>query len=278
MIEITNLSFAHSKSKPLYANVSLSFKSGHIYGLLGKNGAGKSTLLKLLTGMLFPKSGSILVNNYHPKNRNPNFLQSIYFIPEEVEVPPISIKKYLSLFSPFYPKFNEDEFYNFLLDFNVDSKEKLNNLSFGQQKKFTIAFALACNTEVLLLDEPTNGLDIPAKSWFRKIISMALNNNRLIIISTHQVRDLDQLIDSVTIINEGKVIINEDIKTIESKLQFHTTSQIKDAKEILYQEKGINGFDIVTINETNNESMVNLEHLFETCTQNSEKIIHLFSN
>ena len=182
MIEIQNLSFGYKKRKLLYKNLNLKLESGSIYGLLGKNGAGKSTLLKNFIGLLFPKGGSISVNGFEPKKRWPSFLETIYFIPEEVYVPALTVEAYKNLFSPFYPSFNEQQFYGYLDQLDVKDKGKLNSLSFGQQKKFIIAFALACNTKVLLLDEPTNGLDIPSKIKFRKLISGVFTDDKIIFI------------------------------------------------------------------------------------------------
>ena len=158
MVHIQNLSFGYSKKKLLYNNLTLSLSKGRIYGLLGKNGAGKSTFLKNLSGLLFPLKGSISVFDQEPKRRAPAFLENIYFIPEEVYVPAVSIEKYIKIFSPFYPKFNEAQIRQYLDTLEVDPAARLKGLSFGQQKKFIIAFALACNTDLLLLDEPAMGL------------------------------------------------------------------------------------------------------------------------
>src|SRR3954454_3357727 len=105
MIEVNNLSFGYNRKRLLYKNLSLSLPSGNIYGLLGKNGAGKSTLLKNLIGLLFPTGGSININGFSPKKRLPSFFETIYFIPEEVYVPPVTVDRYCSLFSAFYPTF-----------------------------------------------------------------------------------------------------------------------------------------------------------------------------
>lgn len=176
MIDIQNLSFGYSRTKLLYKKLTLSLEAGSIYGLWGKNGAGKSTLLKNIIGLLFPVSGSIKVNNFVPKKRQPSFLQTIYFIPEEVYVPALTIKGYRNLFAPFYPDFNAARFTSYLEELDVRDEGKLNSLSFGQQKKFIIAFALACNTRVLIMDEPTNGLDIPSKIQFRKLMASVMND------------------------------------------------------------------------------------------------------
>ena len=241
MIEIQNLSFGYKKRKLLYKNLTLKLEAGSIYGLLGKNGAGKSTLLKNFIGLLFPTSGNIAVNGFVPRKRWPSFLETIYFIPEEVYVPALTINGYKNLFAPFYPKFSEEQFYSYLDHLDVKDKGKLNSLSFGQQKKFIIAFALACNTQVLLLDEPTNGLDIPSKIKFRKLISGVFTDDKIIFISTHQIRDLDNLIDRVIIVDNGELLLNASIQEISGKLCFKSVKELPQAGRVLYSEDSLKG-------------------------------------
>jgi ABC-2 type transport system ATP-binding protein len=267
MIAIQNLSFGYNKKKLLYKNLTLTLQAGSIYGLLGKNGAGKSTLLKNLIGLLFPTDGSILVNGFTPKKRLPSFLETIYLIPEEVHVPPLTIKQYKKLFAPFYPHFDEAKFFSYLEQLDVKDQGKLNTLSFGQQKKFIIAFALACNTKVLLLDEPTNGLDIPSKIKFRKLIASVFNEDRMIFISTHQIRDLDNLIDRVIIVDNGELLLNASIGEISEKLCFKTVNEVADINKVLYAEESLKGFSVVTENTDREDSKVNLEHLFNAVTE-----------
>lgn len=274
MIEIQNLTFGYRKKKILYKNLNLTLENGNIYGLLGKNGAGKSTLLKNLIGLLFPTGGQIIVNGYIPKKRQPSFLETIYLIPEEVHVPSISIHQYQNLFAPFYPNFNPDQFHDYLDQLDVKDQGKLNTLSFGQQKKFIIAFALACNTKILLLDEPTNGLDIPSKMRFRKLISSIFNEDRMIFISTHQIRDLDNLIDKVIIVDNGELILHASITEISEKLCFKTVSE--PAENTLYTEMSLKGHTIIKANTEKEETKVNLEHLFNAVTQNPTIVKNLF--
>jgi len=278
MIEMANYSFGYKKKKLLYKNLSLSLQTGSIYGLLGKNGAGKSTLLKSLIGLLFPTNGKIIVNGYEPRKRLPSFLQSVYLIPEEVYVPPITIPRFLTLHAPFYPLFDKTVFYNYLKVLDVESDRKLTSLSFGQQKKFVIAFGLACNTRVLLLDEPTNGLDIPSKAQFRKLISSVLTDDRMIFISTHQVRDLDNLIDRIVIVDNGHLILSSSIADIGEKLCFKTISEMPDDQEqILYSETSLKGISVVIKNKDGEDSKVNLEQLFNAVTQNPNKTMEIFN-
>lgn len=211
MIEISNLSFGYSKNRLLFKNLNLQLRSGHIYGLLGKNGAGKSTLLKNITGLVIPKEGRCTINGQRSDRRSPAFLQELFFIPEELYLPDISIDGFIKSTAHFYPKFDEAVFYKILSDFDVPALSKMKHLSFGQQKKIMIAFGLATNTALLIMDEPTNGLDIPSKVQFRKAIASALTDDRCIIISTHQVRDLDSLIDVVLVLDQQEIVLNKSI-------------------------------------------------------------------
>lgn len=278
MIEIKNLSFGYNRKKPLYRNLNLTLNSGSIYGLLGKNGAGKSTLLKNIIGLLFPSSGSISVNGFSPKKRLPSFLETIYFIPEEVHVPSLTTDKYITLFSPFYPAFDKQQMSDYLERLDVTTGKKLNTLSFGQQKKFIIAFALACNTKVLLLDEPTNGLDIPSKKGFRKLIASVMNDDRMIFISTHQIRDLDNMIDQVIIVDNGDLLVNASVTQIGEKLCFKTVDELTDDFAVLYEEDSLKGKSIVIENTGHENSKVNLEHLFNAVSENPSVAKAIFNN
>ncbi len=278
MIEVKNLSFGYKKRKLLYKNLTLKLETGSIYGLLGKNGAGKSTLLKNFIGLLFPKGGDISVNGFEPKKRLPSFLETIYFIPEEVYVPSLTVDRYKNLFAPFYPAFNEEQFYSYLDQLDVHDKGKLDTLSFGQQKKFIIAFALACNTKVLLLDEPTNGLDIPSKIKFRKLIASVFTDDKIIFISTHQIRDLDNLIDRVIIVDNGELLLNASINKIAEKLCFKIVAELPQTGKILYAEDALKGQSIVIENTTNEDSKINLEHLFNAVTENPAITKSIFTN
>jgi ABC-2 type transport system ATP-binding protein len=276
MINVKSLSFGYNKKSLLYKDLNLVFETGNIYGLLGRNGAGKSTLLKNIIGLLFPTTGTISVNGYTPHKRLPSFLETIYFIPEEVYVPALSVNRYIDLFSKFYGGFNSEQFFEYLQRLDVTTEKKLNTLSFGQQKKFIIAFALACNTKVLLLDEPTNGLDIPSKKRFRKLIASVMNDERMILVSTHQVRDLDNLIDHVVIVENGELLLNASLPVIGEKLCFKTYDNELPDIPILYEEESLKGKVVVIENITHEDSKINLEHLFNAVTENSKAVKAIF--
>jgi ABC-2 type transport system ATP-binding protein len=278
MITIDNLSFNYNRKKPIYRNLSLTMEKGSIYGLLGTNGSGKTTLLKNMVGLLFPTEGGITVNNFEPCKRQPSFLQSVYFISEQVYVPAMSVSRYVYLNAPFYPNFDEKALHNYLSALEVDSSvKKLTELSFGQQKKFIIAFALACNTPVLLMDEPTNGLDIPSKSQFRKLMASAITDDRLFVISTHQTRDLEQLIDNVIIVDEGSVLLNASMGTIADKLNFAVVKDHMAVGNALYHETSLHGDTVVLPNTEGVDTKVNLEHLFNAVVAQPDRIKQLFT-
>lgn len=272
MIRLHQLSFAYPRQQPLFNQLNLTLQAGHIYGLLGKNGAGKSSLLRNMVGLLFPNEGSIEVAGYTPRKRQPAFLQEVCFIPEEIYLPAISIAKYLATQAPFYPKFDESQFRYYLKEFDVPFNQALNGLSFGQRKKVLIAFALACNTRVLIMDEPTNGLDIPSKQQFRKLVTSVLRDDKIMLISTHQVRDLDNLIDSVIVLEDREILLHQGLEYISERLRFATLSSTEDDQRVLYAEPSLQGYTVVMENPERQESRVDLERLFNAAVQNPERM------
>lgn len=277
MITIQDLSFCYGK-KTVFKNLSVSFNAGGIYGLLGRNGTGKSTLLRNICGLLFPKSGVVKVLDYQPAKRLPSFLQNVFLLPEEFDLPNIAIAKFVQLNSPFYPSFNKEQLLQYLEDFEVPQEQSLLNMSYGQKKKFYIAFALACNTNVLLMDEPTNGLDILSKSQFRKVIASAVSEEKCIIISTHQVKDLESLIDRITVIDEQGILFNENINDIAKKLSFKMSDNEQEINEAIYSEKSLRGSAVVVKNTTQEESKIDFELLYKAIAMNTNTIHSIFNH
>jgi ABC-2 type transport system ATP-binding protein len=276
MIQIQNLHFAYKKKK-VFDGLTLSFSPGHIYGLLGKNGTGKSTLLRNICGLLFPDKGSVQVLNQEPGKRKPSFLQQVFLIPEEFDLPNVSINSFIKTNASFYPLFNLEQFNNYLREFDIPIENTLLNMSYGQKKKVLIAFGLSCNTKILLLDEPTNGLDIISKSQFRKVIAGSVDENKCIIISTHQVKDLESLIDRITVIDEGNILFDESIENISRKLSFKVSFDSQEAKEALYAETGLKGNLIVAANTDGTESRLDIELLYKTIVSNQQAVYQIFN-
>ena len=276
MIRIENLSFNYGQKRPLFKELSLSLPSGNIYGLLGKNGAGKSTLLKIISGLLFPTHGSLDVVGFRPKDRYPQFLNEIYLVTEEFHLPSIKIEQYLSLYSPFYPRFNRSLFDEYINEFRLPRDQKLTALSYGQKKNFLLSFGLATDCKLLILDEPTNGLDIPSKSQFRKIVANAIHEDRSFIISTHQVRDMENLIDPIIILDEGNIVFFENYESISKKLAMTRESELPDNNILVYAESYLGAYTVVKENTEMEETSINLELLFNAVVGNKSKINEIF--
>jgi len=278
MIKIENLSFNYDYKKPLFDQLNLALLPGNIYGLLGKNGAGKTTLLKIIAGLLFPKNGRLDVIGFQPKDRHPQFLREIYLITEEFNLPSMKIEHFVRLYSPFYPRFNHDLFEEYIYGFKLPKEQKLSAMSYGQKKNFLLSFGLATDCKLLILDEPTNGLDIPSKSQFRKIVANAIHEERSFIISTHQVRDMENLIDPIIILDEGKIIFFQDCERISSKLAITRQTEITDNSSLVYYESFLGGYNVVKENTNKEETRMNLEILFNAVVSNKEKINEIFKS
>ena len=263
MIEVNNLTFYYDRQKPaILNNFSIKIDNGKVCGLLGRNGAGKSTLLYLIAGLLTPRSGEVTLNGINTRLRHPETLREIFIIPEEFDLPSIPLMKYVKTNAPLYPRFSIEDMTRYLEMFDMDITLNLGNLSMGQKKKAFMAFALATNTSLLLMDEPTNGLDIPGKSQFRKFIASGMNDNRSIIISTHQIRDIEQLLDHIILINDNEVLLNNSTCEITEKLLFKNSIDPTEAINALYSQFSAQGFSIILPNDDRSDSELNLETLF----------------
>ena len=276
MVRIRNLHFGYSKKRPLFQNLSLTLERGHIYGLLGKNGAGKSTLLKNIVGLAFPDAGTCEVLGQPAARRLPAVLADVFFLPEEVYVPVVTAAQFVEHTAGFYPRFDHAALAQYLSEFEVPAQAVLSALSFGQQKKFMIAFALAANTRLLVLDEPTNGLDIPSKAQFRKIVATALTDERCVIVSTHQVRDLESLIDTVLVLHGQRIVLNADLGELAERLTFTTVPEPGPAD--LYAEESVRGAQVIRPNRSGVPGRVDLELLFNALVGQAPALTSYLSN
>jgi len=274
MIRIEQLNFGYSKKTPLFKGLNLQLNAGHIYGLLGKNGAGKSTLLKNIAGLVFPGSGRCLINGVEASKRSVSVLKDLFFIAEDVYVPALNSVQFLKSTAGFYPKFSITDFYAYLKILDVDPEAVLTRMSYGQQKKAMIAFGLATNTNVLIMDEPTNGLDIPSKVQFRKLIASVLNDERCIIISTHQVRDLDSLIDTVLILDDHQIVVESSVDDIMEKLVFGLYPDTT-GMPVLYEEESLRGKWAILKNDNEKMSKMDLELLFNAVVLGSPELLEV---
>ncbi len=268
MIEVNNMSFSYPGQKErVFDSFSLRVEESKIYGLLGKNGTGKSTLLYLVAGLLRPQAGSVCCCNTATYKRQAELLQEIFLVPEEFELPSMSLEQYVKINEPFYPHFSREVLESCLKDFELTTDIKLNDLSMGQKKKVFMSFALAAGTKLLLMDEPTNGLDIPSKSQFRKVIAQNMTEDRTLIISTHQVHDVESLLDHILILSPQKLLLNASVADITDKYVFEYRSP-NEMGDALYAEPSLQGNAVIAPRrEGAAETQINLELLFNAVTQ-----------
>ena len=272
MIKINNIDFAY-KNTQVFRRINLEFEKGNIYGLLGENGVGKTTLLKLICGLQKPQHGSVTVDGLTPSMRQPEFLQNVYFLPEEVITEDTTPEKFIQKTGVFYPRYDYDLFNRLMKELEVDLTKKFNELSHGQKKKALLACALSLQTDYLFLDEPTNGLDIPSKALFRKVISQYCSDETTVIISTHQVKDVENLIDPIVILDNDDVLLKASFAEITDKIYFeYGPERLQNA---YYTEMLPGGYINVMPNENGLESNINIEALFNAVMKNKETIKNL---
>ncbi len=275
MITLKELSFSYSRKKEVLDRINLEVGSGHICGLLGKNGEGKTTLLNLLSGQIFPDQGSCLALEEIPSERNARFLQQIFLLPEEISMPEVTAIEYIKMYAPFYPTFRDDICKACVESFEINLSDRLSKMSQGQRKKVAITLALAAHTPLLLMDEPTNGLDIPSKATFRRQVASLVNDDQTVIISTHQVRDLESLIDTVLILDQRQILLNKTLNEIGEKLYF---GPLLPEEKALYSEPTSQGTIGVTARDGKEETAVSLELLFNAAITYPKEIQRIMNS
>ncbi len=273
MIKIENLGFSYGDNVVL-KNITMTLEQGRIYGLLGENGVGKTTLLTLLCGLKQPKAGEITIDGHTPYKREPSFLSDQYYLSDEVSAINMRAEEYAKSYGKFWDKFDMGKFLEIMEIFENDASQKMNRMSFGQLKKTYISFALACNCRYIFMDEPTNGLDIPSKAQFRKAVTKYTSEDSTLLISTHQVRDLENIIDPIIILDRQDVLLNASIRDIAEKLTFDYSNERNP--NALYSEMTPGGCVQVYPNTGSEESKVNIEALFNTVHLHKELIKGMF--
>ena len=275
MINVRSMSFSYSrKGSSVFDNLSLTLPAGEIVGLLGRNGAGKSTLIKLLSSLLAPQQGTICFNGKSVAERGSELYSRMMVVPEEFELPKVTVEKYVRTTAPLYPTFNREQFDVYCKQLEVDPQQRFDRLSMGQRKKAYLAFALACNVELLLLDEPTNGLDITAKAALRSILASYADGGKSIIISTHQAHDIENLIDRVVIIDSGEILLNQSVYTLQQCFGFG----VVENHQAIYSTQSIAGKVGVWAADSNEEGRFDLELLFNAAIKAKSDVLAVIAS
>lgn len=264
MITINHLSYTYGGTRSnVFDDFSLTFDHNGVYGLLGKNGTGKSTLLYLISGLLRPGKGIVAVDGMRSFDRAPQMLADLFLVPEEFDLPECTLSQFVKVNSAFYPRFSHELLASCLKDFELAPEINLKGLSMGQKKKVYISYALATNTSLVLMDEPTNGLDIPSKHLFRQVVAKHMTDDRTLVISTHQVHDIENLLDHIVIIDQSHVLLNAKAGDITERYAFRTIPA-SEAATALYAEPSMGGMNAIVCRQPGDaETQLNLELLFD---------------
>lgn len=274
MVIIKDLGFSYG-SGPVLKNITMTLEEGRIYGLLGENGVGKTTLLSILCGLKKPMAGSVVTDGRNPFDREPGLLSEQYYLSDDNAPVHMKAIDYAMNYGKFWERFDIGKFIEIMGVFETDPELMMDKMSTGQLKKTYICFALACNTRHLYMDEPTNGLDIPSKAQFRKAVTKYTREDSVILISTHQVRDLENIIDPIIILDRQDVLLNASLQEISEKLFFDYSNEVREGA--LYSELIPGGCIQVFKNVTGEESKVSIEALFNTVHRHKELIKGIFN-
>lgn len=275
MIEVKNVAYAYRGGKGLvFSDLNLTLEQGRVYGLLGENGVGKSTLLYLMMGLLRPSKGTVLVDEQEAWKRHSATLAQFYLVPEEIDLPSMRLSTYVDSRRPFYPKFSYEMLSDCLQEFQLPSDTNLNSLSMGAKKKVFISFGLASGARYLLMDEPTNGLDAASKKQLRRVIARYADQERSLVISTHQLHDVEAMLDHILILKDSRLLLDESAASLTGRLSFCSlTAEEMDGREVLYAERSLDGYAaLCRRREGDEETPLGLELLFNATTNNINNV------
>ncbi|WP_165210420.1 ABC transporter ATP-binding protein [Streptococcus tangpeifui] len=212
LLQIHHVSKSYGKQAAL-DDVSLTVSSGKIVGLLGPNGSGKTTLIKLINGLLKQSSGEIVVDGFHP---SVNSKKIVSYLPDTSYLnETMTVNQAVNLFQDFYQDFDVNKAQALLKDLSIDTKERIKNLSKGTKEKVQLILVMSRQAKLYVLDEPIGGVDPAARDYILRTIINNYSEEASVIISTHLITDVEQILDDVIFLKEGKVILegnSDDIR------------------------------------------------------------------
>ncbi len=234
LISIAGLNKFYGK-KHVVGDVNLTVNAGQIIGLVGPNGAGKTTCLQALLG-LTDFDGEINVLGYHPRKEREKMLNNVAYISDVAILPKwLKVSQALTYMSEIHPNFNLDKASEFLAKTNIDIKDKVKALSKGMVTQLHLALVLAVDAKVLVLDEPTLGLDIlTRRQFYTHLLEDFYTEDKCIVITTHQIEEIEHILTDVAFIQEGKIVLAESAEAIRERFKLLAVTQenVEQAKEL----------------------------------------------
>ena len=267
-------------SRRILTDINLDVTPGEIFGFLGPNGSGKTTTIKLMLGLLRMEQGEIRICG---RNIVTDFEEAVKSVGGIIENPEMykyltgrqNLEQYARMYGNI-PKERFDEVIR-LVGLQTRIDDKISKYSLGMRQRLGLAQAILHRPALLVLDEPTNGLDIPSKSQFRKVLASGMSEEKSVVISTHQVRDIDRLLDHVIVIDGSQVLLDESVVRITDKLFFAEQGMSDPTDDALYVQPSVHGNSVILPNHYGEESPLNLELLFNALLTEREKIQAIFN-
>ena len=196
-------------------NVSFEVEPGRVVGLLGPNGSGKTTLIKLANGLLTPTGGELLINGQKPGKAT---RAQVSYLPDRPCLPEwMSAEKLLDMFTDFYGDFQRDKAQEMLGKLGIDPKQKIKQMSKGTREKVQLILVMSRKAELYLLDEPIGGVDPATRDYILETIIRNYNPSASVIISTHLIADVEQVLDDVIFINHGQIVLRSSVDDIREQ-------------------------------------------------------------
>ena len=214
LLRLEHVQKNYGKTEAL-SGVNLDIQPGRIVGLLGPNGSGKTTIIKLINGLLQPTSGQVLINGEKP---SPKTKKVVSYLPDTTYLGDnMKIKEVFAMFQDFYSDFDQVKANHLLEDLNLDEKSRLKNLSKGNKEKVQLILVMSRKADLYVLDEPIGGVDPAARDYILKTIIQNRSENSSVLISTHLISDIEDILDDVIFIKDGEILLQEDANELRRK-------------------------------------------------------------
>ena len=214
LLRLEHVQKNYGKTEAL-SGVNLDIQPGRIVGLLGPNGSGKTTIIKLINGLLQPTSGQVLING---EKLSPKTKKVVSYLPDTTYLGDnMKIKEVFAMFKDFYSDFDEEKANHLLEDLNLDEKSRLKNLSKGNKEKVQLILVMSRKADLYVLDEPIGGVDPAARDYILKTIIQNRSENSSVLISTHLISDIEDILDDVIFIKDGEILLQEDANELRRK-------------------------------------------------------------
>ena len=215
MVTISNLTMVYDKKKTALNDLSLTIPKGRIIGLLGPNGSGKTTLIKILNGLLCPTKGSVLINGSKP---GPETKARVSYLPERTYLQTgMKVKEIIDYFTDFYEDFKPERAKEMLASLGIDENDRIKTMSKGTREKVQLILVMSRDADLFVLDEPIAGVDPAARDYIIKTIITNYNENATVLLSTHLITDIENILDEVIFIKNGNLVLQTTVEDIREQ-------------------------------------------------------------